>query len=95
MISQFDFGYPMTMHFRFSFPLLTVLFLLCIASLQAAPIHNFPLTLRQPDGSTLHCYASGDEYYNWLHDKDGYTIIQNKATGWYTYAAHCKPEALK
>lgn len=21
-------------------------------------------------------YASGDEFYHWVHDKDGYTIVQ-------------------
>jgi M6 family metalloprotease-like protein len=45
-----------------------------------------PTTLTQPDGSTLECFASGDEYHNWLHDKDNYTIIQSQDTGYYMYA---------
>ncbi|MDD2597322.1 MAG: peptidase M6, partial [Candidatus Cloacimonetes bacterium] len=40
--------------------------------------------LNQPDGSKLDLYASGDEFYNWLHDKNGYTVKQNDA-GWYVY----------
>jgi M6 family metalloprotease-like protein len=40
----------------------------------------------QPDGTFLECFASGDEYYNWLHDQQGYTIIQNPVTGYYVYA---------
>jgi len=34
----------------------------------------------------VHCYASGDEYHNWLHDQQGYTILQHPRTGWYVYA---------
>jgi M6 family metalloprotease-like protein len=30
--------------------------------------------------------ASGDEFFHYLHDADGYTIIQDAATGYYTYA---------
>ena len=35
-----------------------------------------PYTIKQPDGTLINCYVSGDEYFNWLHDKDGFTIIQ-------------------
>ena len=52
----------------------------------SAPLRFVPQELRQPDGSVLHCFASGDEYYNWLHDKDGYTIVQDHANGYYVYA---------
>ena len=45
-----------------------------------------PTTLTQPDGTKLECFASGDEYHNWLHDKDGYTIIQSQSNGYYCYA---------
>jgi M6 family metalloprotease-like protein len=44
------------------------------------------MTLTQPDGSVLHCFASGDEYFNFLHDNNGYTIIQHPETGYYVYA---------
>jgi hypothetical protein len=52
----------------------------------AGPLKFEPQTLKQPDGTTLLCFASGDEYYNWLHDSLGFTIIQNKITGYYVYA---------
>ncbi len=45
-----------------------------------------PITMIQPDGTKLQCYASGDEYHNWLHDQQGYTIVQHPRTGWYVYA---------
>jgi predicted RNA-binding Zn-ribbon protein involved in translation (DUF1610 family) len=51
----------------------------------AAPLSFVPQTLKQPDGEVINCFASGDEFYNYLHDKDNYTIIQN-STGFYCYA---------
>ena len=52
----------------------------------AAYLKNVPITLTQPDGTVIECFATGDEYYNWVHDKDGYTIVQNPTTGYYCYA---------
>ncbi len=52
----------------------------------AAYLENVPVTLTQPDGTVIECLATGDEYYNWLHDKDGYTIVQHPSTGYYCYA---------
>jgi len=52
----------------------------------AAWLNFEPQTITQPDGTVIECFATGDEYYNWLHDKDGYTIIQDKETGYYSYA---------
>jgi M6 family metalloprotease-like protein len=54
--------------------------------LQAALLQNIPTRVTQPDGQVLNLLATGDEYHNWLHDKDNYTIIQNRASGLYTYA---------
>ena len=58
----------------------------CIASAHAAFLRNIPMTVNQPDGTVLHCYASGDEFFNFLHDSNGYTIIQHPETGYYVYA---------
>jgi M6 family metalloprotease-like protein len=68
---------------------MAILFLIAIAlppCAESAPLKNIPVTLQQPDGTVLHLYASGDEYYNWLHDKAGYTIIQDPLTGFCVYA---------
>jgi M6 family metalloprotease-like protein len=51
-----------------------------------AYLENTPLTITQPNGIEIECFVTGDEYYNWLHDKDGYTIVQNETTGYYCYA---------
>ena len=64
--------------------LITSVIYCCI--LFAAPIYNMPMTLIQPDSSVIHCFASGDEYLNWIHDEEGYIIMQNPQTGYYCYA---------
>jgi M6 family metalloprotease-like protein len=64
-----------------------VIFLMAATnSVQAAPLVGVPVRVTQPDGTILDCFASGDEYYNWLHDAEGYTIIQDHTNGYYVYA---------
>ena len=57
-----------------------------ISGVYAAYLRDIPITVKQPDGTEINCYATGDEYYNWLHDEDGYTIIQSQSDGYYYYA---------
>lgn len=54
--------------------------------LSGALLKNVPVTVTQPNGEALRLFASGDEFYNWLHDAKGYTIIQDPETGYYEYA---------
>jgi M6 family metalloprotease-like protein len=54
--------------------------------LRAAWLNSIPQTVRQPNGQVLNLYATGDEYHHYLHDKNGYTIIQDPATGYFVYA---------
>ena len=56
-----------------------------IGSVLAAPLKNVPCTITQPNGQVIHCFVSGDEFFNYYHDAAGYTIIQNPQTGYYTY----------
>jgi M6 family metalloprotease-like protein len=72
--------------FKKCLPAAVFLLVLASLSLQAAVLRNYPVSLAQPNGEKLALYASGDEYYNWLHDKDGYTVIQDRGTGYYVYA---------
>jgi len=65
-----------------------------VLSVQAAWLDNVPQTVRQPDGSDLHCFATGDEFNNWLHDGAGYTIVQDPSTGYYVYALLNKGELV-
>ena len=52
----------------------------------AAPVKYMPVVRVQPNGDTLRCYVSGDEFFHRLHDGEGYTIVQNRETGEYVYA---------
>ncbi|MCX6563286.1 MAG: M6 family metalloprotease domain-containing protein, partial [Candidatus Aminicenantes bacterium] len=63
-----------------------LIFFLASLFVHGAYLTNVPQTLRQPDGTILHCLASGDEFYNWLHDLAGYTIMADPKTGFYVYA---------
>jgi len=68
--------------------LITFVLLLLIntVNIYAAFLKNVPQTITQPNGITLSLFASGDEFYNWLHDENGYTVIQNNETGFYVFA---------
>ncbi|QQS35333.1 MAG: M6 family metalloprotease domain-containing protein [Ignavibacteriales bacterium] len=69
----------------FFFPLI-ILLTLTVKSGFAAPLYFFPTELTQPDGNTIKVFLSGDEYYNWVHDSDNFTIVQDQSTGYYVYA---------
>ena len=65
---------------------IVILLLMMNLTLSAAYVSNIPYTLRQPNGDTLACFITGDEYYHYLHDADGFTIVKNPQTGYYVYA---------
>ena len=52
-----------------------------------APLKNIEVTLTQPDGQVIYCFASGDEFYNYLHDANGFTIVKGDDS-YYCYAMH-------
>ena len=54
--------------------------------LWATWFNNVPKTLLQPDGEKVECFISGDQFYHRLHDKSGFTIVQNPANGYFVYA---------
>ncbi|MGE0077829.1 MAG: M6 family metalloprotease domain-containing protein [Bacteroidales bacterium] len=64
-----------------------LLFLLSVSlcSIKAAPFKFLPYKITQPSGEVIECFVSGDEFFNWIHDKDGYTIIQG-SDGYFYYA---------
>ncbi len=41
--------------------------------------------ITQPDGTVISCFVSGDEFFNWIHDENGYSIIKG-SDGYYCYA---------
>lgn len=70
-----------------SLTLVVALLMLSLSTLLfGVPKKYVPMVVYQPDGTKIECFASGDEFHNWLHDADGYTIIQHPKTGYYVYA---------
>ncbi|HQT94646.1 MAG: hypothetical protein B7Z68_01175 [Acidobacteria bacterium 21-70-11] len=67
------------------FSAIAVVALAAVAAL-AAPLRNVPQTLTQPDGTVVHLFATGDEYYNRLHDANGFTVVRDPDTGYLVYA---------
>ncbi len=58
----------------------------------SAYLKRVPQTVVQPDGEIVRCFASGDEFYHWLHDADGYTIVRDPQTGYFVYAKEIRGE---
>jgi len=67
------------------FLLMIVVMLGTTSLLNAAYFKNLPRVITQPNGEKIECFASGDEFFNYLHDANGYTIIQ-APDGYYYYA---------
>jgi len=68
--------------------LLTAILIVSTQLLFGAWLSNQAMVVNQPDGTEINCFATGDEFHNWLHDKDGYTIIQNPTTGEWVWAVN-------
>lgn len=80
---------------RYGTLLILTLICVCVAtSMQAAWLNNMPAPVTQPDGSKLDLLASGDEYHNWLHDSNNFTIIRDKTTGFFCYAQKSGEELI-
>jgi len=58
-----------------------IILLFCLlvitSKLFGAYLEKVPQTLKQPNGVTINCFATGDEFYSWLYDANNYTIIQD------------------
>ncbi|MCL2572669.1 MAG: InlB B-repeat-containing protein [Defluviitaleaceae bacterium] len=65
---------------------LILMFAFMTARVQAAPLFNIPITIEQPDGTSLDAFISGDEFFNYMHDSEGRIIIQHPETGFWVYA---------
>lgn len=72
---------------------IVIFFILLVNILYAAPFRFLKTELRQPDGSSVNLYVSGDEFYNWLHDAEGYTVVQAD-DGYYYYAQKINGQLL-
>ncbi len=64
----------------------SLLMILWITAGHAGYLHRIPVTVQQPNGTLVHCFATGDEFHSWLHDENNYTIIQDDASRYYVFA---------
>ena len=66
----------------------TLLFitLLTTKAIYAGWTDSMPISLRQPDGTTIEAYLTGDEFYTWTHDVNHYNMIRDFQTGFYCWA---------
>lgn len=67
---------------------LTILCLLMAIPLHhiiASPAYPYPISYKQPDGSTLTITLKGDEHVKWAISEDGYTLLRDKK-GYFEYA---------
>lgn len=51
-----------------------------------APFFDEKFTFTNPDGSTIQVKGWGNQYYAVFETLDGYTVVQDPETGFYTYA---------
>ena len=65
--------------------LLLLVVLLAYAKAYAVPAYPYPVTITQPDGSSLTIMGQGDEFFHFTTTADGFTIVKNDE-GFYTYA---------
>lgn len=65
--------------------LLLATFFLFAQQLFAVIAYPYPITFTQPNGDTLTLIMRGDEFFNYAHSSDGYTLMYNNK-GYFTYA---------
>jgi M6 family metalloprotease-like protein len=56
-----------------------------VSSAFGVPANPAPAEITQPDGTKLTIVLRGDEFFNWVEDINGFTLLQNSA-GFLTYA---------
>lgn len=64
----------------------TLALVLVTIAANAAFVKHMPVQRLQPNGDTLHCLVTGDEYYHRYHDANEFTIVQDPSTGYWVYA---------
>lgn len=74
---------------------LSLVILLALPSgLLAGPANPRIATLVQPDGTMFQARPFGDEWYYGMETADGYTILRNPDSGWWSYAEATPSGAL-
>ena len=76
--------------------LLAPALLLCLAgAAYAVPANPRAAAVAQADGSTVTVRLRGDEYHHWHEDRDGYTVLKDKAARTWFYAEKAGDGSLR
>lgn len=79
------------MNKKFTFILFCFIFF--VLKTEAVPAYPYPVTITQPDGTTLTIRLHGDEHRKFRSTMDGYVIKKNNK-GFYTYAVRNKKNRI-
>ncbi len=60
------------------FIFLLLLLLAICQILEAGRVQKSPRTYTQPDGTEIKAFVSGDEFYHYIEDESGYTLVKEK-----------------
>ena len=60
--------------------------LFLVSGLYSALLFDMPCQVVQPNGIIIDAFRSGDEFHNWYHDADGYTIVHYEKSGYWCWA---------
>lgn len=60
--------------------------LLLAAAALAVPANPKPRLLQQPDGTTFSAVLKGDEHFSFAVTEEGFSVVCDPATGWWSYA---------
>jgi hypothetical protein len=72
----------------FSMLLLVCSALACITTVEAVAANPNIIHAKQPDGSEIELRLLGDEYFHYYTDVNGFTVLEEKQSGWFRYAKH-------
>ncbi|MCL2063470.1 MAG: M6 family metalloprotease domain-containing protein [Candidatus Cloacimonetes bacterium] len=65
-----------------------LIMLLLAINAYSAWLENIPAIITQPDGFQIDVLRSGDEFHNWIHNEQGFTIVQDHETGFWCWAVN-------
>lgn len=63
-----------------------------VLAVPAAPI---TFEISQPDGTKFIVKQEGDEWLHWIETEDGYTVLEDRPTGWWYYAEPDEIEGIR
>ena len=75
--------------------LLTMICLIVSVNLFSTVANNMPVELQQPDGTFFNAFMTGHNRFVRYHDKDNYTMIRDKDTGFYCWAIQAPDGSLE